>query len=1212
MKFLIDSGASTSLFCVRGYEGLVSKHSAKVKGIGGDQEVGSPVECDIKFDALTKIFPHVMKPVIIKGESELVILGRDFLTQFGTTNFDWNDDKIQIGEDWIYCFENNAKSSPRYRVGDVEKDVGDQLQSLLDENSSCFAHDPKNPRECTESVHVIKTKDDRHIKDKQRNIPLKWMPEINQQVDQMLKNGIIEPSDSAHNHNILLVDKPDGNKRFCIDFRTLNRETVPDAYPLPNVDNMFNQFRGCQYFSQLDLASGYWGISVREEDRPKLSFSVPRGKFQFIRMPFGLVNAGATCQRTMDKVIKEVRDEGFKDIDAYMDNIIVFTANAQDHIDTLRCLFSKLAKFNLSLREDKCEFMVDELEFLGFKLSGKGMSPSESNVAKVRQFPVPKDRKELQRFLGMANFNRRFIKNYAHISAPLAKLTSDKVPFLWESAQQVAFTTLKEKLRTAAMLHLPDWSKKFHMFCDASGVAVGATLCQEDVNKKMVVLGYHSKTLSGCERRWHATDQEMYAVISASRKWECYCSNGVIFHTDHEPLTTVKKTKSPRGKRARWLMELENFDYSLVYIVGKKNVSADYLSRIEIPDDEASDNRHYEKIYNIEQDEMPNDDVLEQACDWLIQDGRLTSEGEMYQIQTAQVLEDTIYITSDSPEDNQFPSVERVKHYQLKEKDIAEALSQLKKSGLVEKGKYTGCQENVNGLLVKGQCIVVPACLTNRVITEFHGQSHLGIENTVIMLKNRFYWWGMKADVKKFVKSCRTCSKCKRLELPKSKMELGTSAPKPLERLAIDLASMPTTSKGYNSFLVMVDANSKLVAIAICKDTKAETIVTAIWNKWIAYDGVPYEIISDQGYNVDGNEVRELCAEKLGAKKLRSSTYHPQGNGSAERAIGTLKTIMRSMIDARGLSVREWDTVINEAVLVSNNITNKSSQFYPFQIIYGTNGRLPIDNYTGLEFIGEDLERVEVQKRADVNRREARETFKKRHDNKTNVNMYKPEEEIIIKRTYGEFPKMNPVWKEGPYHIVQQVGPVNYSVRNAKGKTKVLHHDLIKPAGVNRIASLTPLNVLSESPEVDLDWRAGLPMAITAPAPICDEIILGPTPTSLFNSITSNTTSSSCESVTVDTADTEILELVDSIDVPESSPTPTVNAQKTPSLVISKAKIDPAKLPVVKRSSSRLRAKTSAPDAADKAVIIDVLGDSSSDDERHTSRADDPDYTPDV
>ena len=254
--------------------------------------------------------------------------------------------------------------------------------------------------------------------------------------------------------------------------------------------------------------------------------------------------------------------------------------------------------------------------------------------------------------------------------------------------------------------------------------------------------------------------------------------------------------------------------------------------------------------------------------------------------------------------------------------------------------------------------------------------------------------------------------------------------------------------------------------------------------------------------------------------------------------------------------------------------------------------------------------------------------------------MYKPEEEVIIKRTYGEFPKMNPVWKKGPYHIVQQVGPVNYSVRNAKGKTKVLHHDLIKPAGVNIIASLTlvykipyrrarawplgrvrraskgilhttltPLNVLSESPEVDLDWRAGLPMAITAPAPICDEIILGHTPTSLFNSITSNTTSSSCESVTVDTADTEILELVDSINVPESSPTPTVNAQKTPSLVISKAKIDPAKLPVVKRNSSRLRAKTAA---ADKAVIIDVLGDSSSDDERHTSRADDPDYTPDV
>ena len=1205
MKFLIDSGASTSLFCVSGNEGQIIGHSTvKVKGIGGEQEVGSPVECDIKFDALTKLFNHTMKPVIIKGESELVILGRDFLTQFGTTNFDWNDDKIQIGQDWIYCFDNNVESSPRYRVGDVEEDVGVQLQSLLDENGSCFAHDPKNPRECTKSTHVIRTKDDRPIKDKQRNIPLKWMPEINQQVDQMLTNGIIEPSDSAHNHNILLVDKSDGSKRFCIDFRTLNRETVPDAYPLPNVDNMFNQFRGCRYFSQLDLASGYWGISVREEDRPKLSFSVPRGKFQFVRMPFGLVNAGATFQRTMDAVIKEVRDQGFKGIDAYMDNIIVFSVEAQDHIDTLRCLFTKLAKYNLSLREDKCEFMVHELEFLGFKLSGKGMSPSESNVAKVKQFPVPKDRKELQRFLGMANFNRRFIYHYAHITAPLAKLTSDKVPFLWEEAQQVAFDTLKEKLRTTAMLHLPDWSKRFHMFCDASDIAVGATLCQEDVDKKMVVLGYHSKTLSGCERRWHATDQEMYAVVSASRKWECYCSNGVTFFTDHQPLTTVKKAKSPRGKRARWLMELENFDYSLIYIAGKKNVSADYLSRIETPDDEVPDNRHDEKIYTIDQeDEMPNMEVIEKACDWLLQDGRLTSEGGMYQIQTSQLLEDTVYILSDSQKDQQFLSVEKIKQYQLKEADIANALKQLKTSGSVEKGRYSGCQEDSNGLLVKDKRIVVPSCLTKRVMTEFHGQNHLGIENTVIMLKNRFYWWGMLADVKKFVKSCRTCSKCKRLELPKAKMELGTSTPKPLERLAIDFASMPTSSEGYNSFLVMVDANSKLAAVAVCKDQKAETIVKAIWSKWIAYHGVPYEIISDQGRNVDGNDVRELCVA-LGAKKLHSSPYHPQGNGSAERAIGTLKTIMRSMLDARRLSVREWDTVINEAVLVSNNITNKSSQFSPFHIVYGTNGRLPIDNFTGLEFIGEQLEREEVQKRADSNRLEARATFKSRHDKKTNVNVYEPEDEVILKRTFGEFPKMNPVWKEGPYHIVQQVGPVNYAVRNAKGETKVIHHDLIKPAGVNRIASVTTSNVMSEAPDSNLDWRAGLPIAMTAA--INNENSLAPTqsppPT---NRATPETPPSSLEPL--DDAETEVL-----VDASDFNPLSTVSAQKTPSLVISKTKVDPAKLrSVVKRSSARIRAKTAAPDAADEAVIKDVLGDSSSDDEGSVDRTD-PDYMPNV
>jgi len=570
--------------------------------------------------------------------------------------------------------------------------------------------------------------------------------------------------------------------------------------------------------------------------------------------------------------------------------------------------------------------MVDELEFLGFNLNGNGMRASEKNIVKVKQFPVPKSRKELQRFLGMSNFNRRFIKNYAHITAPMARLTSEKVPFLWGEAEQEAFTTIKEALQTATMLHLPDWSKKFQIFSDASDVAVGATLCQEDDNKKMVVLGYHSKTLSGCEKRWGATDKEMYGVISASRKWECYCSNGVIFHTDHQPLTTMKKTKSPRGKRARWLMELENFDYSLVYIEGKKNVSADYLSRIETVDNEKPDNRHDEKIYAVKEDWSITEEVLDQASKWFTDDGRLTSEGEMYKMQSVELLQDTVYISSDITEDDQFPSIERIKTAQLEDEDMAHALEQLKESDYVKKGRYSDFEKDRNGLLVKGERIVIPFRLRNKVMTEFHGQNHLGIENTVIMLKNRFHWWGMVSDVKKFVKSCRTCSKCKRHELPKAKMELGTSPPKPLQRLAIDFASMPTSSEGYNSFLVMVDANSKLHAVAVCKDQKGATVVAAIWTKWIAYHGVPYEIISDQGQSIDGEAVRTLC-KTLKCKKLHSSPYHPQGNSSAERVIGTLKTMMRSMLDSRGLSVRQWDEVIDEAVLVSNNITNKSSKF---------------------------------------------------------------------------------------------------------------------------------------------------------------------------------------------------------------------------------------------------------------------------------------------
>ena len=207
--------------------------------------------------------------------------------------------------------------------------------------------------------------------------------------------------------------------RFVIDLRSINLNTIQDTYPLPCVQELIDQTFGCNFFSQLDLASGYWAIPIATSDRAKTAFSVPRGKFQFKRMPFGLKNAQATFQRCMDQIIEACKEKGASGLDAYVDNILIFSKTYEEHIRTLEILLEILEENNMSLRKDKCEFLKDSVEFLGFILDGKTLKPSKTNLDKIRKFPTPGSRKELQRFLGLANYNRRFIEGYSNILAPL-------------------------------------------------------------------------------------------------------------------------------------------------------------------------------------------------------------------------------------------------------------------------------------------------------------------------------------------------------------------------------------------------------------------------------------------------------------------------------------------------------------------------------------------------------------------------------------------------------------------------------------------------------------------------------------------------------------------------------------------------------------------------------------------------------------------------
>ena len=1023
VTFLFDSGATVSLTSVDGTwsEGLPENKDSRVNGVGGKQAVGQAQTCSFVLDCLPKkVFQHPLKPTKIPGEPALVLLGTDFLSKFDEFRIDWANHRMKLGTDWVYT----ASQEETAPILDVEPSLSPSQKSAVEEllhaHSSLFVHNPRAPREATIATHVIKTNTSLPHKDKVRRTPVKWKDIVEVQLQDMEENGIIQASESPYSSNILLTSKKDGTRRFCCDFRTLNKSTIKDTYPLPSVEDIFESFKGCCYFSQADLASGYWGIPVNPEDVDKTAFATHKGKFEFLRMPFGLCNAQATFQRAMDGLKDRVHKEGHPGMAAYVDNIVIYSRTWDEHLAALTELCHQAKVANLSLRADKCEFAKPEIEFLGYIHNGKTIRPTSENVDKVKAFPVPATRRQLQRFLGMCNFNRRFVPNYAAVAAPLSRLTSSKVKFEWGTQEEAAFQSIKQHLQEAPNLYLADWNREFNIETDASKTAIGAVLFQIDDNGNRLHLGYHSKALSQVEQRWTTTELEMYAIVCASRKWSAYCSNKVVFHTDHQPLKYIRKQKDPRGKIARWIMELENFDYTVEYIPGKDNHEADYLSRIVMKDEER---------------------VVES----------MQESAAIYCIQ---------------PE---IPTVELIQKHQEQDRHIKDARTQLESTGGITKGIFRS-HSNIElreKLLWKGTRIIIPHSLQEQIIREYHGQHHPGKENTCLLIKARFYWRGMEKQVERFVRACRTCIQCKVARVQHSSAVIPKKV-KPCEKLGIDIACMPQSSRGKTYILQMIDQATKFVSTAALSDQQAETIKQALWPKWFCYFGIPNTILSDQGSNVDGKVIRDLC-RKLNITKIHSSPYHPEGNASTERSIGSVKTLIRSMCQARGIRIQDWDLLLDEATLAYNATVNKSMGISPFECMLGVSPQLTVDQKLGLNPRPQRADIATIRANAEKNREEAQGVYRKRLDDRANTQELKVGDRVLLKRNFGEYPKISVKWKEDsrgePYTIVKTIGPVNYGIQDSAGKQKVYHRNMLKPAGERKEAASVPE---SQAPGVPL------------------------------------------------------------------------------------------------------------------------------------------------
>jgi hypothetical protein len=464
----------------------------------------------------------------------------------------------------------------------IPKDRQKDLYRVLLKTQDSY-RDPYRPQTVSEKVeeHAIDTEENKPFKLRPRRMPSAMTEVVDKEIQDMLDNGVISPSESPWASAIVLVKKKDGSIRFCIDYRVLNVKTKKDSYPLPRIDNCLEALEGAKYFCSLDLASGYWQIKVHEKDKEKTAFSSPRGHFEFNVMPFGLCNAPATFQRIMDRILLDLIDAGV--CVAYLDDIIIVGKDLDDIFHNYMKVVRRFSKYNLKLKPSKCNLFRKSVNFLGHIISDKGIGTDPAKIKKVEAWPEPKRLGHVRSFLGLACYYQRFIPDYGTIAEPLQKLTKKDIKFVWSDEQQKSFDTLKHLLTTAPILGYPMDGEMFIIDTDASNVAVGAVLSQvqNDVEK---VIAYGTKTLSESQQNYCTTKRELFAVFHfVTVKFRNYVlGRKFLLRTDHCSLTWLMNFKQHDQLLNRWVMALATYSnrWILQHRAGKSHGNADGMSRI--------------------------------------------------------------------------------------------------------------------------------------------------------------------------------------------------------------------------------------------------------------------------------------------------------------------------------------------------------------------------------------------------------------------------------------------------------------------------------------------------------------------------------------------------------------------------------------------------------------------------------------------------------
>lgn len=843
------------------------------------------------------------------------------------------------------------------------------------------------------------------------------------EIDKLLANGVIEECESPYAAPVVLIPKPNGSVRLCIDYRKLNSKTVADTYPLPRMDDLLHEARPTPFMSTIDLRSGYHQVKMHSADRDKTAFVCPFGTYRFLRMPFGLKNAPATFQRLIDKFRSGL---GETLILSYLDDIIVLSDTFEKHITDLEAVFQRLALFKLNANREKCHFGCSRVKYLGFWITPKGLEVDQEKVSSIQKIPPPTNVKEVQSFLQTCSWFRRYIQNFAEKSKPLSDLTKKKTPWQWGFPQQQAFELLKNCLLTPPILTQADGTKPYILRTDASNYALGAVLLQGHGAEEKVI-EYASRLLNQAEQNYSTTEREALAVVWALKKFRGYVEgSSITVATDHQPLKWLLSLKSPTGRLARWALEIQAFNLKVIYVQGKVNVIADLLSR------PAGHPAPPVEVNNIVIADLPARSPKE------IREAQLQDEDLKKIIEC-------------------FESTTKTEDY----------ANWTERGFLMDQGilyRYVSDSDSEEAQLV------IPTSERESIMKYHHDDAtagHYGEEGTYSRIAKRYYWTGMKKYIAEYVKKCPECNRYKSGNQKPTGLLRTPVYSQRFEVISIDLfGPLPVTENGKQWIFVVEDCATRWVELfALERATAHECATTLIEEVFLRY-GIPRRIICDNGPQFTSAVLQQVC-HTLKIDHNLLPVYWPQAN-PVERKNRDLKPRLAILVSDEHDKWHDKLPVIRFAMNTAKcSTTGQTAAFLQFgrelrtvdDVVHNFKAVVTNDNFVAeitpylkhFASMSEDVQE-HIQMKQDQR--------KKYYDKNRRQEYFAPGDKVWVsshpiskmkdKKTAKFMPK-----RDGPYLIMTQNSPTTYTISSLDDPTT--------PVGRYHVSALKPYAPVNEA-----------------------------------------------------------------------------------------------------------------------------------------------------